>query len=142
MITKIVTRTGTPQVHVGDTVKKGDILVSGRVEIVNDSKEVIGYKYCHADADIFADTQMEYEDELSASYEEKVYDKKEKHRFYVKVKDTRVSFGSVKMKPNRCEFISKEYGVKAGKIFIFLFHMGWKPSVLITCVKRYIQRKR
>lgn len=29
---------------------------------------------------------MEYEDELSASYEEKVYDKKEKHRFYVKVK--------------------------------------------------------
>mgnify|MGYP000007780127 FL=1 len=90
----------------------------------------------------FADTQMEYEDELSASYEEKVYDKKEKHRFYVKVKDTRVSFGSVKMKPNRCEFISKEYGVKAGKIFIFLFHMGWKPSVLITCVKRYIQRKR
>ena len=112
------------------------------MEIVNDSKEVIGYKYCHADADIFADTQMEYEDELSASYEEKVYDKKEKHRFYVKVKDTRVSFGSVKMKPNRCEFISKEYGVKAGKIFIFLFHMGWKPSVLITCVKRYIQRKR
>ena len=76
VITKIVTRTGTPQVHVGDTVKKGDILVSGRVEIVNDSKEVIGYKYCHADADIFADTQMEYEDELSASYEEKVYDKK------------------------------------------------------------------
>lgn len=46
------------------------------MEIVNDSKEVIGYKYCHADADIFADTQMEYEDELSASYEEKVYDKK------------------------------------------------------------------
>ena len=27
---------------------------------------------------------MEYEDELSASYEEKVYDKKEKHRFYVR----------------------------------------------------------
>ena len=124
VITKIVTRTGTPQVHVGDTVKKGDILVSGRVEIVNDSKEVIGYKYCHADADIFADTQMEYEDELSASYEEKVYDKKEKHRFYVKVKDTRVSFGSVKMKPNRCEFISKEYGVKAGKNFYLPFSYG------------------
>ena len=28
MITKIVTRTGTPQVHVGDTVKKGDILLT------------------------------------------------------------------------------------------------------------------
>lgn len=46
------------------------------MEIVNDSKEVIGYKYCHADADIFADTQMEYEDELSASYEKKYMIKK------------------------------------------------------------------
>lgn len=42
----------------------------------------------------------------------------------MKVKDTRVSFGSVKMKPNRCEFISKEYGVKAGKNFYLPFSYG------------------
>lgn len=128
VITKIVTRTGTPQVHVGDTVKKGDILVSGRVEIVNDSKEVTGYKYCHADADILADTQIEYEEELSVSYKEKVYDKKEKHRFYVRVKDTEVSLGSVKMKSDRCEFISKEYGVKVGENFYLPLSYGMETA--------------
>lgn len=83
VITKIVTRTGTPQVHVGDTVKRR-YFVSGRVEIVNDSKEGSGYKYCHADADIFADTQMSTKMNYR-SYEEK-YMIKRKHRFYVKVK--------------------------------------------------------
>ena len=37
IITSIVTRSGIPQVHVGDEVKKGDILVLGRVDVVNDS---------------------------------------------------------------------------------------------------------
>ena len=38
IITSMITRSGTPLVHVGDTVKKGDILVSGRVEVLNDAK--------------------------------------------------------------------------------------------------------
>ena len=59
---------------------------------------------------------------------------KRKHRFYVKVKDTRVSFGSVKMKPNRCEFISKEYGVKAGKNFYLPFSLwdGNRPFLSLA----------
>ena len=65
VITEIVTRSGVPQVHVGDTVKKGDLLVLGRVEVVNDSQEVIGYQYHASDADIFADTQIEYSDSIS-----------------------------------------------------------------------------
>ena len=40
------------------------------------------------------------------------------------------------MKPSRCEFISKEYGVKAGKNFYLPFSYRMKPSVLITCVKK------
>ena len=63
----------------------------------------------------------------------KYIDKKEKHRFYVKVKDTRVSFGSVKMKPNRCEFISKEYGVKAGKnLSSFFIWDGNRPFLSLA----------
>ena len=72
VVTKIVTRSGVPQVHVGDTVKKGDILVLGRVEVVNDSQEVVSYQYHRSDADVFADTQMEYTDTLPLTYQEKV----------------------------------------------------------------------
>ena len=53
--------------------KKGDILVSGRIEVCNDAKEVVEYQYEQADADIRADTQTEYEDEISTYYEEKRY---------------------------------------------------------------------
>ena len=71
VITSMITRIGTPLVHVGDTVEEGQILVTGRVEILNDAKEVTGYQYEQADADIYADTQMEYEDTISRSYLEK-----------------------------------------------------------------------
>ena len=36
-------------------------------------KEVVEYQYQQADADIRADTQTEYEDEISTYYEEKRY---------------------------------------------------------------------
>ena len=41
VIQEIVTRSGVPMVHAGDEVKAGDLLVSGRVEIKNDSQEVV-----------------------------------------------------------------------------------------------------
>ncbi len=42
VITSIITRSGIPQVHVGDTVAKGDVLVTGRIEVLNDAGEVTG----------------------------------------------------------------------------------------------------
>ena len=40
MITDLVTRSGVPLVHQGDQVKKGDILVLGRIEVTDDSATV------------------------------------------------------------------------------------------------------
>ena len=88
VVTKIVTRSGVPQVHVGDTVKKGDILVLGRVEVVNDSQEVVSYQYHRSDADVFADTQMEYTDTLPLTYQEKVYDGKKKYQSFIRLADS------------------------------------------------------
>lgn len=78
VIESIVTRKGVPQVQVGDRVKKGDLLVSSEIPIFNDEKEVTGYQYCGADADIFIRTVYEYQDEFPLIYEEKVYTGKEK----------------------------------------------------------------
>ena len=59
-------------------MKKGDLLVSSEIPIFNDEKEVTGYQYCGADADIFIRTVYEYQDEFPLIYEEKVYTGKEK----------------------------------------------------------------
>ena len=45
IITNLITRTGIPQVHIGDSVTKGTLLVSGRIDILDDSGEITGYQY-------------------------------------------------------------------------------------------------
>lgn len=68
VIQKIVTRKGVPLVQEGSEVKKGDVLVSGSVEVKNDSDEVTGYQYQASDADITALTTMEYTDVLAGKH--------------------------------------------------------------------------
>ena len=64
IIQKIITRKGIPLVQEGSEVKKGEILVSGTVEVKNDADEVTGYQYQVSDADIIAQTTVAYTDIL------------------------------------------------------------------------------
>ena len=128
VITEIVTRSGVPQVHVGDTVKKGDILVLGRVEVVNDSQEVVGYQYHRSDADVFADTQMEHTDTLSLTYQEKVYDGKKRYQPFIRLADWTVSVGSIKNKYEYSETFSEETQVRLGENFYLPFSYGLKTA--------------
>ena len=102
VVTEIITRKGVPLVHAGDEVKKGDLLVSGRVEVQNDSKEVTGYQYQTADADVFVQTVRPYEETMERTYEKKIYTDKEKRKYYLKVKDTKVSIGTTKASTAAC----------------------------------------
>lgn len=68
IITEIITRSGTPCVTAGTEVKKGDVLVSGRLEIPNDDGEVGQYLYHSADADITAKVTYRYQDIIDAEY--------------------------------------------------------------------------
>lgn len=83
VILSIVTRNGTPKVKAGDKVKKGKVLVSGRIDILNDAKEVKGYEYCKADADILAQTSYTYQYKVSKKIQKKVYTGKEKNRYAI-----------------------------------------------------------
>ena len=131
VITKMVTRSGVPMVHVGDQVKKGDILVSGRIEVCNDAKEVVEYQYEQADADIRADTQTEYEDKISTYYEEKRYQNQKRMQVFVEFKNWECHLGSVKNSfPKSEQYVMKRqvplgenfhlplfYGVKVAKSY-------------------------
>lgn len=72
VIASMITRNGTPYVKVGDTVAAGDILVSGRQEILDDSGEVKEYFYQTADADIMGYVTYVYEDTIPVTSAERV----------------------------------------------------------------------
>lgn len=53
VIVRMITRAGYPKLHVGEECHIGDVLVSGCLELKNDSQEVVRYEGVHADADIY-----------------------------------------------------------------------------------------
>ena len=81
VITKMITREGTPVAKVNDSVKKGDILISGTIYIYNDSNEVIETNYIPADGDIWGTTTYTYEDYVDLNYYDKLY--KEHSKSYI-----------------------------------------------------------
>lgn len=83
-IVSMITRRGVPQVAAGAVVKKGDLLVKGVLEIVDDTGEVTGYQFCHADADVFLKTSYEYEDRIALIREEKQYTGRTMREYYIK----------------------------------------------------------
>lgn len=84
-IVKMVTRAGVPQMKPGDVCRKGDLLVLGRLDLRNDSQEVIRYEYVHADADIYIKRDLPYYAELPMEYETEIPSGKEKEGGFLKV---------------------------------------------------------
>lgn len=117
VITSIITRNGVPLVKPGDEVKKGDVLVSGRVEVKSDAGEVINYQYQNADADIEAETKLNYEAEHSFSHTEKKYTGSKKRAFYLKIGNYFCTLGRWKNTYPESEVHASERQLKIGEHF-------------------------
>lgn len=85
IITEIITRKGTPRVSIGDVVKKGDILISGLVDVVADNSLIVDTHQVLADADIKYKTIIRYEDRIPLSYKSRIYSGKYKYNFDLSV---------------------------------------------------------
>ena len=87
VVSYIITRSGVPQVSLGDTVQEGDVLVSGAVPVYNEDTTVRKYQYVESDADI----KLRYTESVSVKrdilYEEKIYSGKQKKMLLLGVKD-------------------------------------------------------
>ena len=136
VITEIVTRSGVPQVHAGDEVKAGDILVLGRIEVKNDSGEIIGYQYQQADADIFADTQMEYSDSIPLTTLEKTYDGRKRYQFFLRFFDWNIAVGTLRNSFESTETYTMETRLKAGENFYLPISYGYKEIRSYTAEER------
>ncbi len=88
IIHKIYVRKGTPCVNLGDTVKKGDVLVSGALPIYDDSGNIIDYQYCTADADIQLKTDYKYRDSFPTNHEEILYSGHSQNRYGISFGDS------------------------------------------------------
>ena len=71
-VVKIITRAGVPRIRPGETCKTGDVLISGCLELKNDSQEVTRYEYVHADADIYIKRKLSYYAEFPLEYEAEI----------------------------------------------------------------------
>lgn len=89
-IESIYVRKGTPMVQQGDSVKKGDVLVSGALPIYDDSGTLTDYQYCTADADIQLKTEYTYKDSFAAEYEQRIYSGRSQNRYGISIGDSYV----------------------------------------------------
>lgn len=123
-ILEIVTRSGVPCVKEGDTVKTGDLLVSGTIEVINDAGEVIREDYKAADADIYAEVIMPYEDVCETIYQEKVYTNK-RHKFvYMNLLGYHIGIGIKNNKTKNYEITSEETQLKINQNFKLPIYFG------------------
>lgn len=101
-IVKIITRSGVPLVKPGDMCKPGDILVQGRLEIQNDSKEIVRYEYVQADADIYIRHDIAYYQEFPLKYKKNVPEGTVKKRCYLRVGDWQAGAKRSRLKEWNC----------------------------------------
>ncbi|QNM05845.1 sporulation protein YqfD [Qiania dongpingensis] len=83
IILSMITRTGTPAVHVGDTVEPGQILISGIVEIKDEGGNLLKTGGVKADGDVIASTTYLYKDSFSLTYPKQYYTGQKKVRRYL-----------------------------------------------------------
>ncbi|OON97660.1 MAG: sporulation protein YqfD [Candidatus Epulonipiscioides saccharophilum] len=98
IITYIATSSGIPLVKQGDTVKKGDILVSGALPLNSDV--VKDMHYVNSNAAILAKTVYSLEASLPLNKEQKVYLEDYKTTYSIKFFNTQIDFGT---KPKSAE---------------------------------------
>lgn len=96
VITEMITSRGVPQVKIGDVVKKGDVLVSGTMEIYNDAMEVVNYQYCVSEAEIKAETEYSYEEDIERGYTILSPTGRKQFRFWLENKKKRIVIGKKK----------------------------------------------
>ena len=126
VIKSIVTRNGVPQVVAGDEIQTGNILVSGTVDVLNDAKEVIAYRYVTSDADIVLERIVQYEDKIAKKYDKKQYTDKKRHLFFIKSEKNELMLGWFKNSFENFESQTKETELKFGENFYLPIFIGKK----------------
>ena len=117
-IYSIVTSAGTPVVMTGDDVKKGDILISGVVNILNDDSEVVETKMVPADGEVFGVCDIPYSDSVDSSQCIKVPKNRELSGIKIRLGTKIISPYNKKAKKTDSDLEQEEYCLHFGNFYL------------------------
>lgn len=121
-VVKIITRAGVPRIRPGETCKTGDVLISGCLELKNDSQEVTRYEYVHADADIYIKRKLSYYAELPLEYEAEIRENIQETGGFLKIGKLYLEWGAEHKKG--WHTLTEELPVKLTENFRLPFSTG------------------
>ena len=124
VVVSMVTRSGVPLVHIGDEVKKGDILVEGAVPIYQDDGTVKRYEYCVADADIMLQCVYSLKEEIMEKHEEKHFTGKEKKQFFIIFGTKEIKMPILGKKFDQCDMIEEKKQLKIFRNYYLPVYIG------------------
>ncbi len=124
VVVSMVTRSGVPLVHIGDEVKKGDILVEGAVPIYQDDGTVKRYEYCVADADIMLQCVYSLKEEIMEKHEEKHFTGKVKKQFFIIFGTKEIKMPLLGKKFDQCDMIEEKKQLKIFRNYYLPVYIG------------------
>ena len=124
VITSIITRSGTPAVKTGDTIVKGQTLVSGVLDIYDDSDTIVNRHFVAADADVFARTVINYSDEMKFLNEYRAYTGRKRQRYYLMVNDFKIESFNIKRGYEKYDVSSVQKQLRLGESLYFPVRWG------------------
>lgn len=107
IITKITAQNGTAVVKVGDTVRKGDVLIAGYME-----GKYTDTRYVHSLGDVEA--KVWYTEKKKIPYREEIstYTGNEENKFQIKINNFQINFYKTLSKFEICDTIYSEQNIK------------------------------
>ncbi|HHV10767.1 MAG TPA: sporulation protein YqfD [Clostridiales bacterium] len=124
MVKSIITRTGTPLVREGSVVKKGDILVSGIVPVMDDFGVLINQHPVVADSDIVCKTYYDYKEVFPLAYTYKNYTGSTKKGYYVSFLLKKLFLYNPRYSYNTYDIIVNEKSIHITDSFYLPFRYG------------------
>jgi similar to stage IV sporulation protein len=142
VITKIVTRTGIPKVDIGSVVKKGDILVSGIVNVIGDNETLVSKNPVIADADVMGKTFYEYKDTFSLNYIENQYTGNTKKSFMLSMFLKKINIYKPRNFYPKYDIIVNDYTFRLNENFYLPFGYSLSEySEYVEVKKKYTEQE-
>ena len=124
VVVDMITRSGVPQVKIGDEVKSGDILVSGSIPIYNDDTTIRYYDICEADADIYLQCSYPVNEKVNVFYSTKVYTGNTKNVYFFQGFDKEYKFSLGKVNYLKADCVVEKNQLKIFDNLYLPFFIG------------------